>query len=91
MCGKCSPSEGLAQLPLVFQGPEEGSGSGEHILLPGCLTHESMSESGLIVCVQKAQGQRARGTGAGVQVSACSHFPQVVCWGARHPLGSEVC
>lgn len=89
-CGKRSPSEGLAQLPLVFQGPEEGSGPSEHILLDGCLTHESVRVGSL--CVFRKPKVRGEGeNGVGVQVSACSHFPQVVYWGSRHPLGSEVC
>lgn len=33
-----------------------------YILLDGCLTHDHVSESGLIVCIEKAQSERGRGT-----------------------------
>lgn len=71
-CGKRSPSEGLAQLPLVFQGPEVAPVN-IYILLDGCLTHDHVSESGLIVCIEKAQSERGRGTWSGVQVLTFSH------------------
>lgn len=76
-CGECTPSEGLAQLPLVFQGAEEGSGPSEHILLDGCITHESARVGSL--CVFGKPEVREEGEmELGFRSEPALVFPQVV-------------
>lgn len=96
-CGKYTPSEGVAHLPVVFQGPEEGTGPSEHSLLTGRLTHES-ARMGSLVCIQKAPKAikpkvREEGeNGVGVAlVTPFSCFPQVAIPGDQAVLLSGLC